>query len=76
MFMLIVGQTLLVTYALRRDTFLGTVHRNSKKVGEVNPIQTEVMQIQGDIREEGMLVIKARTIVKFIRGLDQGLRIL
>ena len=41
--MLIIGQKLLVTYAMRSDTFLGTVHRNSKKVEEVNPIQTEVM---------------------------------
>ena len=74
--MLIIGQKLLVTYAMRRDTFLGTVHRNSKKVEEVNPIQTEVMQIPVDIREEGMLVIKARIIVRLIRGLDQGLHIL
>ena len=34
--MLIIGQKLLVTYAMKRDTFLGTVHRYSKKVGDVN----------------------------------------
>ena len=54
----------------------GHISRNSKKVEEVNPIQTEVMQIPVDIREEGMLVIKARIIVRLIRGLDQGLHIL
>ena len=74
--MLIIGQKLLVTYAMRRDTFRGTIHRNRKKVEKVNTIQTEVMQIPVDIREEGMLVIRARIIVRLIRGLDQGLHIL